>query len=91
MVVAGGVSEVGVVVWHCGRLVLQIPTRGCFILPFDVAGDCVRYFWIISVFMRGMPSSCLLLIACSSVGMEALKRTGAYISVDFVYVGLCTH
>ena len=40
-----------------GFLVLQIPDRGPFVRPFDVAGDGARYFLTTLDFINGNPSS----------------------------------
>ena len=45
--------------WDLGALalVLRIPVRGRFILPFEVAGDIGRYFCTLYAVMKGHPLS----------------------------------
>ena len=54
--------------------VLRISVRGRFILPLEVAGDGGRYFWMMSAFRNGMPSSCSLLAALMSFAVEHCKN-----------------
>jgi len=55
-------------------LVLLMPARGRFIRPFEVAGDFAKFFFMISAFIKGMPSSWPLDTVLRSVGMGALKN-----------------
>ena len=54
--------------------VLRMPARGLLRCPFDVAGERIRYLRTKSVFIKGIPSSWLLAIACSNVGIVGLKN-----------------
>ena len=59
----------------CGvLLVLLIPVCRRFILPFGVAGEGCKYFFISSTFMHGIFISWLFTIAVTRVVAGRLKK-----------------
>ena len=55
-------------------LVLRMPGRGLFVLPFSVAGDGVKYLQMSSGFMSGMPLNWSLLMAFRRMAGGKLKN-----------------